>query len=145
MARDNDAWLSGRFVSQATVNIITSPGDVKSWLGTNGAGWADHFQYAEGVRLDAQQVEDVLGGSGWSAWRAEAFHPKLPPARSGHYQSALINLIAVALNEPKQFRQKSMFELLAESFPNEIPDDAQLKELAKVIRNAIAREDLPPS
>lgn len=146
LAFDSDGWQSNAFKSEGLSNVLIAPAKVRQWMGRNGDGLATVCQFARGVTFDLEQVEAVLGGAGWSSWRAEAFVERKPPARSKPYVSAMIRLIAVALREPEQFDTGSLFRLVQESFrADQVPDPAQIKHLAQEIRAVIALESEPPA
>lgn len=151
LAADNDSWRNNVFVSYGAVTMLTAPYKVRLWLGANGEAAADWTRSADEVTFNWNHVSELLDGAGWQAWVAEAHQPKSPPARSSHYADALIQLIAVAVHNPDAIRDR-LFESLHEAFDNsanarcKIPDDAQLKRLAKKIRAAIQPvEDEPPA
>lgn len=142
MARDEPGWSSGSFLSTDDITILSAPRKVAVWLGGNGDGIASRTRYAEHVTVDWIQVRAVLGGVGWSAWRTEASDIKRPPARSGHYVTALVRLIAKAHRDPQAF-DGPIFPLVWEAFDTP-PDDSEIKRLAKMIRSELADEEGPP-
>ena len=123
---------------------MIAPYKVKLWMGRNGDGLAEWSRIAKGVQVDWQAVKELLGGAGWGAWRAHAFDIRRPPERSGHYESALVRLIARALQSPGDFQSRPLFELVEEAFDNP-PDAAEIKRLAKAIRVSLAADPEAPS
>lgn len=151
LAADKDFWRNNVFVSYGSVTMLTAPRKVQLWLGANDEAVADWTRSADEVTFNWNHVSELLDGAGWQVWVAEAHQPKSPPARSSHYVDALIQLIAVAVHDPDAIRDR-LFESLHEAFDNsanarcKIPDEAELKRLAKKIRAAILPvDDVPPA
>lgn len=149
LAADNDFWLNNVFVSYGTVTMLTASHKVRLWLGANGETLADWNRFADEVAFNWREVSELLSGPGWGAWMAQAHQPKSPPARSKHYEDALIQMISVAVHDPDAIRDR-LFDSLHEAFDNsanavcKIPDEAELKRLTKKIRVAIRPvEDVP--
>ncbi len=143
IARDEASWRTSSFVVVDEMNSLTVPLRVAIWLGRNGFGLASRFRHAQEVRLDWAQAETVLGGTGWSAWRAEAMIPGPRRKQSEDYKTALMRLIAVALHNPGAFK-RPLFELVHDAFLTP-PDDAEIRRLAKQIAIHIAPDEPPPN
>lgn len=142
IARDETGWQYSTFIVSDEVNSLTVPASVAIWLGGNGNGIASRVRHAKNITIDWEQVEAVLGGTGWSAWRAEAKIPGPRRKQSEDYKTALIRLIAVALHNPSAFKGP-LFELVHDAFHNP-PDDAEIRRLVKRIATSIAPDEPPP-